>query len=105
MLVFDGDIHNYPGFQNLMSLFSCPRRRKIYNFNFFIKLGSHAGHFFYVFVAFSNKIFYKVFFFSGSYTISSIYILVVLVVRNKPYGKRRVISRTKPVYGKLHILD
>ena len=36
---------------------------------------------------------------------SSIYILVVLVVGNTPYGKRHIISRTKPVYGKLHILD
>ena len=40
------------------------------------------------------------FFFSRSYTISSIYILV----GNTPYGKRNI-SRTKPVYGKINILD
>ena len=46
-----------------------------------------------VFVDYSNKLLYKMLIFSWSYTISSIY---ALVVGNMPYGKRHT-SRTKPV--------
>ena len=66
-----------------------------------IAFRSHAVHsFLCVFVAYSNKILLrskKCFFFSRSYTISSIYIRVV---GNTPYGRRHI-SRTKAVYGKL----
>ena len=41
------------------------------------------------------------FFFDRSYTISSI---DIIVVGNTPYGNRHI-SRTKPVYGKLNVLD
>ena len=40
-------------------------------------LSSHAGHFYGVFVDYSNKIFYTMLIFSRSYTISSAYYLVV----------------------------
>ena len=52
-----------------------------------------------VFVDCSNKTFCKMIFFSRSYTISSIYILVV---GNIPNGKRHI-SRTEPVHGKQNI--
>ena len=67
-----------------------------------IRLRGHAGHPFLVFLLHTRiKYSTKCSFFSRIYTISSIYILVL---RNTPYGNRRM-SRTKPVYGKLNILD
>ena len=65
-------------------------------------LRSHAWHFFCAFLLHIRiKYPFLLLFFSRSYTISSLYILVV---GNTPYGKRHI-SRTKPVYGKLNILD
>ena len=57
-------------------------------------------HFRCVFVDYSNKLFYTMIFSAEAIPFQP----YLIVVGNVPYGKRHI-SRTKPVYGKLNILD